>query len=387
MKRKLGAALLAGAMCFGLLAGCGTTDGGSGQKSGPVKVALSLANASDYYIGTMVGAAVQAAFEGAGANVTVIDAANDIATQVNQMRTIVTGGYDIMYTFPAGDGATYVDILAEARKAGVRTLFSNTSPGEGAADSYVGQDEFQMGAMMAAMVSAWIDDTYPEAGAGNISVLILESSFNESMIKRDLGMRLIGEEYLRKFDTAAISFVKGDAGLLLDASGNKQPNPYYDERVKLIEYSNRMSTGTDAVESQNAVENTVTMGTKDLKAVIAYGDVGAAVDTKVREMIQGGKISTPIDKIAVFCSDLTDTNKGLILKSAAGGSVLRGVMASGDLIATLSEYAAMMVRGENPPSYTMEPISYMMSNAGGTEIVAKYYTDLPSLPDTDDFLK
>jgi len=200
-------------------------------------------------------------------------------------------------------------------------------------------------------------------------------------------MRLIGEEYLRKFDTANVSFVQSDSGLLTDDSGNKIPNPYYDSRVKLIEYSNRMSTGTDAVESQNAVENAVTMGTQDLKAVISYGDVGAAVDTKVREMIQDGKITTPLEQIAVFCSDLTDTNKDLILKSANGESVLRGVMASGDLIATLQEYAKMMVRGETPPSYTMEPISYMMSNESGTEIVATYYTDLPGLPDTDSFMQ
>jgi len=382
MKRKLFITVLAGVMCLGLLAGCGT----GAESNDKVKVALSLGNASDYYIGTMVGTAVQAAFEEAGADVTVIDAGNDIANQVNQMRTIITGGYDIMYTFPAGDGATYADVLEEARQAGVRTLFSNTFPGEGAADVYVGQDEFQMGAMMAAMLSEWIDETYPEAGAGDISVLILESTFNESMIKRCLGMRLIGEEYLRKFDTANVSFVQSDSGLLTDDSGNKIPNPYYDSRVKLIEYSNRMSTGTDAVESQNAVENVVTMGTQDLKAIISYGDVGAAVDTKVREMIQDGKITTPLEQIAVFCSDLTDTNKDLILKSANGESVLRGVMASGDLIATLQEYAKMMVRGEIPPSYTMEPISYMMSNEGGTEIVATYYTDLPGLPDTDSFM-
>ncbi len=57
---------------------------------------------------------------------------------------------------------------------------SNNYPGDGVLDCYVGNDEFQMGAMMAAMVSEYIEETWPDAGAGEIPVLTLEASFNET---------------------------------------------------------------------------------------------------------------------------------------------------------------------------------------------------------------
>jgi ABC-type sugar transport system substrate-binding protein len=79
---------------------------GGGQSDGRPKVALSLALASDYYIGTMVGESVRAAFEDAGAAVQVIDAGNSVTNQVNQIQNAITSGNNIIYIFPAGDGAT-----------------------------------------------------------------------------------------------------------------------------------------------------------------------------------------------------------------------------------------------------------------------------------------
>lgn len=174
-------------------------------------------------------------------------------------------------------------------------------------------------------------------------------------------------------------------GLILDEKGYAQLNPYYNKKVNLIEYSNRGSAGTDSTESQKAIENAVSMGYSDLKAVISYGDTGAAIDAKMREMSQEGRISTSIDDMAVFCSDLTDTNQDLIMKSSTNKSVLRGVMASGNLIQTLQDYAKRMVNGEEVPAFTMEPLSYIISNEEGTDVIQRYYTDLPQLPDTQEF--
>jgi hypothetical protein len=262
-----------------------------------------------------------------------------------------------------------------------------------------------MGVMMSAMLSEWADKTYPNAGPGEVNVLIVEATMNESAIKRCLGMRLVGEKFLRKCDTAAVYYIKQNGpavtyidssgkeapvdeptgGLLLDRNGRAQLNPYYNAKIKLIEYANRNSTGYDSMEAQNAVENALTMGYKNLHAVISYGDTGAAVETKIRELCAEGRISTDVKNIAVFCSDLTDTNNQLILSSYAGASVLRGVMGAGDLIGTLQIYAKKMVNGETLPAYTMEPISYMTANANGSGIRTVYYTDCPQLPATDEF--
>jgi ABC-type sugar transport system substrate-binding protein len=372
---------------------------------GQIKVALSLADASDYYIGTMVGEAVKSAFEEAGAAVQVLDAGNNVTNQLNQIQNAITSGNNIIYIFPAGDGATYFDVLKMARQAGVKTLTSNTYPGDGGADVYVGSDEFQMGVMMSAMLSEWADKTYPDARPGEVNVLIVEATINESAIKRCLGMRLVAEKFLRTCDTAAVYYIKENGpavtyldrngkeaavdeptgGLLLDKNGRAILNPYYNSKIKIIEYSNRNSAGFDSTEAQKAVENALTMGYKNLAAVISYGDTGAAVQTKVRELCDEGRITTDVKKIAVFCSDLTNTNRDLILRSLTGDSLLRGVMGAGDLVGTLQDYAKKMVAGETPPAYTMEPISYMTVNSDGSNIQTVYYTECPQLPATEEF--
>jgi len=371
----------------------------------PTKVVLSLADSSDYYIGTMVGEKVKQAFESTGAEVQIMDAASDVVTQINQIQNAVTAGSDIIYVFPTGDGETYYDVLNMAKDAGTKTMVSHNYPGEGGADVYVGADEFQMGAMMAALLSRWVDETYPSADEDSVDVLIVESTFNENMIRRCLGMRLIGEKFLREGDLSSIYFVAEEGspvsyidasgneveveeptgGLILDENGYAQLNPYYNEKVNLIEYSNRNSAGTDSTEAQKAIENAVSMGYDSLKAVISYGDTGAAIDTKMRELSEDGRITTNIENMAVFCSDLTDTNKELIKSSVNNESVLRGVMASGNLIQTLQDYAVAMVAGEELPAFNMEPLSYVMANSDGSDVDQVFYTDSPQLPATELF--
>lgn len=422
MKKRVVTVLMAGLLALSMLAGCGTVDDGekpaesgandtkgtnTDQGDSKINVVMSLGNAADYYIGTMVGAAVEEAFKEAGADVQVLDAGDDVSNQLNQIQNAVASGADIIYIFPAGDGETYYDVCQAAHEAGVKTLMSNNYAGEGGADAYVGSDEFQMGVMMAAMVSKWADDTYPDAGAGEVSVLAVESTFNINAIKRCLGMRMVAEKFIRTCDTASTYFVKEEGepvtyidengkeapvdeptgGLILDENGHAQFNPYYNEKVRIIEYSNRNSAGTDSTEAQNAIENAVTMGENDLKAVMSYGDTGAAIDTKVRELCADGRITTEVEKVAVFCSDLTDTNKELIMKSASNESVLRGVMASGNLISTLQERAKAMVKGEEVEVYTMEPISYITAKEDGSDVQSVYYVDCPQLPETDAFFK
>ncbi len=381
------------------------TTAGGGSSTGSISVAISLADASDYYIGTMIGKGVQKAFEDAGATVQVLDAGSNVTTQQNQIQNAVTRGAKIIYVFPVGDATAYHDVLAAARQAGVKVMVSNNYPGDGAADVYVGSDEFIMGSMMAAMLSKWVDTTFPNAGPGEVPVLIVESSFNNTMIRRDLGMRLISEKFLRQADVSTIYYVKTQGnpvnyvdasgktvpvdeptgGLILDAKGNAQLNPYYNAKVKLIDYANRNSAGTDSTEAMNAVDATLAQGHKDLKAVISYGDTGAAVSTKLMDLSKAGTIDSDLNHLAVFCSDLTDTNQKLILQSATNASLLRGVMAAGDLIAEIEGFAAKLVKGESVPAYTMEPLSYDIAKPDGSAIDKVLATTLPQLPDTNLF--
>lgn len=183
MKKVLSVLMVLTVLIF---VGCSTNEDENGSQ---VDVVLSLANSSDYYIGTMVGEKVKGAFEEVGASVQVMDAATDVATQITQIQNAITAGTDIIYIFPAGDGATYYDVLQVAREEGVKTLVSHNYPGEGGAEAYVGADEFQMGAMMTAMVSEWVDESFPDAGADEVDVLIVESTYDEKMFGNEINWR------------------------------------------------------------------------------------------------------------------------------------------------------------------------------------------------------
>lgn len=404
MKKKTVVMLMTLGMMTSLLGGTATISAAE-YDDGVCNVAISLAEQSDYYIGTMLGTAVEQAFVDAGAEVQVLDGANDVQNQVNQIQNAITGGADIIYIFPAGDGEVYRDVLEAAKEAGIKTLMSNNFPGEGYATSYVGSDEFQVGVMMAQLVSDWVEEHYPDAGPQEVGALILEASSNQNMIKRCLGMRMIGEKYLRKADMASIYFVKEDGdpvtyldaegnevevdeptgGLILDEEGHAQLNPYYNEKVKIIEYSDRNSTGYDSTVAQNAIENAVTMGETNMRIVMSYGDTGASIQVKMKELCEDGRIDADVSEVATFCSDLTDTNKDLILSSVTNDSLLRGVMTSGDIIATLCTRAQAMVKGEEVEAYSMEALSNVRPNEDGSDVVEIYYTECPQLPETDLF--
>ncbi|MEW8988048.1 MAG: substrate-binding domain-containing protein, partial [Bacillus sp. (in: firmicutes)] len=331
--------------------------------------------------------------------------ASSVTTQVQQIQNAVTKGADIIYVFPAGDAEAYGDTLRKAREAGVKVIVSNNNPGEGAYDAFVGSEEFYMGAMMAAMVTKWIDNNLPQEK--NVKALILEAHFNETMAHRNLGMRLISEKFLRKGDIKSMNFVRTEGqqvnykdengnvqrvdeptgGLILDSEGNAILNPFYDPRVQLIEHSNRVSTGVTPAESQAALESAVTKGNDDIQIVMAYGAVGIPVSQKVIEMSKAGRLKNDLNKLAVFCSDATDANLEAISQSANNTTVLRGVMAAGDLVSTLSDFAGKMVRGEQVPEVSMEPLSYIMADSSG-ETQTVLYTDVEQLsPDIDEFFE
>ncbi len=247
----------------------------------------------------------------------------------------------------------------------------------------MGSEEFYMGAMQAAMVTDWINTSLPDAQ--QVKALILEAHFNETMAHRCLGMRLIGERFLRVADIESMYFVRSDGdpvsyidesgaeqpveeptgGLILDSDGHAILNPFFDSRVTLIENSNRVSCGVTATEAQAALESAVTNGHQDIQVIMTYGDVGISMNEKVLELCNNGALSNDASKMAVFCSDATEANTEAIKRSIDNSSVLRGVMAAGDLVQTLCDYAAMLVNGESAPAYTMEPLSYVTTDATG----------------------
>jgi ABC-type sugar transport system substrate-binding protein len=382
---------------------CNRTEKSGEKGTGQKNVAVSLADTTDYYIGTMVGGAVAKAFEEAGAKVDVLDAGNQVNIQLQQIQNAAVKGADIIYVFPVGGADAYHDALVEARKAGVKVIVSNNDPGEGAFDVYVGAEELYMGAMAAAMLTDWIDNTLP--GAKQVKTLLLEARFNDTMAHRCIGVRLISEKFLRRANLENMYFVRTNGpavkyldengkeqsvdeptgGLILDSKGYAILNPFYDSRVILIESANRTSTSVVATEAQAALEAAVTNGHHDIQAIITTNDTGISLSEKVIELSNAGALKNKLSALAVFGADLTEANREAILRSVNNATVLRGVMAMGDLVKSVCDYAAKMVRDEPVPPYTMEPLSYVKIDSTGKLVTVMYTDHAPISADSSEF--
>lgn len=364
-----------------------------GASAGKVTTGVFIIDTTDPYLNS-IGQAIQTAFQDAGAESQVFDGNGKVATQIEQIQNAVTQGVDIIYVFPLGGGNAYHDALVNAREAGVRVLVSNNFPGEGAYDVFVGSDQLEMGAMDAKMVSNWIDSASPDSA--NVKALLLEANLNNEMISRCLGMRLIGEKFLRVADVGDMRWMKtegdpvdymdenGDVkpvdeptgGLILDDQGYAILNPFYDPRVELIEVPNRTMIGLVAADAQAALDSEITLGNDDIQVVMSYGDIGIPMSTKMMELVNAGRLTNDLSHVAAFGADVTEQNKEAIKSSLDNTSVFRGVMAAGDLLGTVCEYAAKMVADESVTANVMMPLSYVTVGSDG-EIMEVKYDDLP----------
>lgn len=399
--KKFLAFALAATMTAGLLTGCASSgDGADGKADGALTAAVCIPMGSDEYFVTL-GDQIKAGLEAEGATVQIADAGNNVQTGLKQVENFTTQKVDFMYVLPAGDGPVYADYVQAATDAGILTLVSHTYTGEGTATVFVGCDEFYMGCMAAPMVSRWLDSAYPDAGPGEVKVLAMEMSSIPDMIYRCAGMKIIAEKYLRQIDvdTAGYIHTEGDpvtyldesgkevqveeptGGLILDENGHAQLNPFYDERVELVEYSNRnISTNMDAqkaldvIFTENGGENT------DIKAIMCYGgDAASGASEKLMAAHDAGTIKTDLSGLAVFGADITDTNIERMTSALENKSLVRGVVTSGDIGATCVEIAPKMLAGEELEPEIWEYVGYMMYDEDGKELVeVKYNDELPA---------
>ncbi len=390
-------------LAVGLLTGCGSKGGedkaGSNTEAS-LTAAVCIPLGSDEYFVTL-GDQIKKGLEAEGASVQIADAGNNVQTGLKQVENFTTQKVDFMYILPAGDGPVYGDYVQAATDAGILTLVSHTYTGEGTATVFVGCDEFYMGCMAAPMVSRWLDSAYPDAGAGEVKVLVLEMSSIPDMIYRCAGLKMIGEKYLRRIDTDTASFIheEGDpvsyldengkevqveeetGGLLLDEEGYAQLNPFYDERVQVVTYSNRnISTNMEAQKALDVVLTENGGENKDIKAVVCYGgDAASGASEKLMSAKEAGTIQTDLGGLAVFGADITDSNKERMANALENKSLVRGVVTSGDIGNTCVEIAPKMLAGESVDAEIWEYVGYMMYDEEGKELVeVKYNDELPA---------
>ena len=112
MKKKLMAVLLVLAMAATMLVGCGGSSEEAGSESSDVKATVFWYEESDVYLGT-VRTALNAELEAAGIAYDNQFAGNDQAKQIDQIKTAIAGGTNLLVVNIVTSGApdTAQDII------------------------------------------------------------------------------------------------------------------------------------------------------------------------------------------------------------------------------------------------------------------------------------
>lgn len=287
---------------------------------------------------------------------------NNYETQRLQIEKFIENKAKIILVHCVIDGEYYEDLFKKAKDSGcivIPMAIGNIVNSDVQSIKY----SFDKGLAKCEVVKEYLDQQYPDAAPKSVDLLILENLGKTNFIKTCAGMRMIGEKYIRYFDYNSLDFTKEEinkevyyldengnkqlvdepaGGLILDEQGFAILNPFYDSRVNL-KYATSKGIST-ILDGQQAVDSYVlSRGGDKLRIVISFsGD--AAIGANQRLMFYQGEntLHTDVEKLAVFGSDDTETNRDLILKSASGESVYRGFVGYRSVyweIATMIEMA------------------------------------------------
>lgn len=135
--------------------------------------------------------ALQAAVEAEGATIQIDPCDGDSNLQIEQIENYVTMGMDLVVAFPL-NGEALVSAMDHAHEAGIPTMaFAMEIPTDTLTTIMKSAEEDEMGYAAAQMASNWIDETFPDAGDGEVKVLLLGASTSPEAVKRTEAMESI----------------------------------------------------------------------------------------------------------------------------------------------------------------------------------------------------
>lgn len=225
MRNRILAALLAGVMCVGLLAGCGGSDAAASAPAASAPAASAPAAAPsdenveltlimalrDEWLSELEKAAMAAADEIGGINLTTQDANNDVSKQLQYIETARNAGTDAIIVNMV-DPSTAEQCVEAA--GDVPVVFVNRFPADdsvlGEKVVYVGSDEMTSGAFQAEWLAQWAKDN----GKSEVKYVLLNGtlgqtsttnrtlSFQEGMAAAGINAVMVGEALACDFDRA-----------------------------------------------------------------------------------------------------------------------------------------------------------------------------------------
>lgn len=223
--KKILAGILAGVMCFGLLAGCGGSDAAASAPAasapaasapaaapaeGDVELTLIMA-LRDEWLSELEKAAMAAAEEIGGINLTTQDANNDVSKQLQYIETARNAGTAAIIVNMV-DPSTAEQCVEAA--GDVPVVFVNRFPSDDSVLNekvvYVGSDEMTSGAFQAEWLAQWAKDN----GKSEVKYVLLNGtlgqtsttnrtlSFQQGMEAAGITATMVGEALACDFDRA-----------------------------------------------------------------------------------------------------------------------------------------------------------------------------------------
>lgn len=302
--KKILALILALAMLFTLAACSGSDEPDQGKTSDKPVVYFCISHMTNAWA---IGASdsMKAEAEAQGAELTVLEANQDINTQVSQIEMAVTNGADVCIIEPVSAEGVLAAVKA-AEEAGVNCIIYNQNISDPSlATCFVGVSNENMGYMEMKNACEAI------GGKGNVA-LLLGPLGSEGQLGRSAGY----ERALKEYPDVQVVFEE-------DAQWTT------DDALRLVE--NWISTGTqiDAVVSQNdnmALGAVKAFEDANMSGIPAYG-VDAVDDALTA--IQNGRLTATVDQSTAEQSKLAIA---AAIKLANGETVDKEYLATPTLI-------------------------------------------------------
>ena len=343
MKRRIVAAMLAGVMALGMLAGCGgsgksDSDGGSSdKKSSDANIAVFYYTYSDTYIAS-VRTALDAKLDEMGVEYQDYDGNSNQTTQNEQIDTAIQTGATalIVNIVTSGSVDASSQIVEKAEAAGIPVIFFNRAIEDdktegdvlGSYDkcAFVGTDAPEAGHMQGEMIGDYVVenfDTVDLNGDGKISY---------AMFMGQLGN---AEAIYRT------QFAVEDANKKLEEAG-KPALEFFDPSN-----TDKYQVDQDGAWSATAANNYMTTnlsqyneGNNNMIELIICNNDGMAEGAVAALNDKGYNTGDPKKTIPVFGVDATDAAKKLIADGKMVGTIKQDAEGMADCIAQLTQNTA-----------------------------------------------
>ncbi len=218
MRKKLLAVLLCAVMAMSVVA-CGGKSGGANGDVSKAKVGVCIYQFADNFM-SLFRAELESYLVSLGyakENITIVDGANDQATQTNQIQNFINQGVDVLIINPVNSSSaeTITDMVVKAK---IPLVYINREPDASEQErwatnkwdvTYVGCDARQSGTMQGEMIVDLGMDKVDLNGDGKVQYIMIEGDPEN-----------VDAQYRTEFSVKALTDAGWETECLLDQVGN-----------------------------------------------------------------------------------------------------------------------------------------------------------------------